>query len=123
MYTIVHYTKFMAQFEFIQWLALWLIETLEFDFEWDHGNSVKNLKKHGVSQDQAESVFLGRNIVPLGLQVKPIVLDEARFGVVGTDSADELLMVVFTIRNGKVRIISAKPAQKKEKEYYEKIRS
>lgn len=57
--------------------------------------------------------------LPLGRQVFPEV-DEERLGLVGPTSDGRLLMVVFTLRNGKIRPISARPAHKKERVIYEK---
>jgi uncharacterized DUF497 family protein len=88
------------------------------EFEWDEGNRTKNAAKHAVRTEEAEEVFTLGQAAPLGIQVSPIV-DEERLGIVGTTSGGRILHVVFTLRDGKVRPISARPAHKKERELYE----
>lgn len=39
----------MAQWEFVDWLLYWILETSHFEFEWDQGNRTKNESKHGIS--------------------------------------------------------------------------
>lgn len=110
----------MAQFAYVEWLFWWLIETGAFEFDWDTGNSSKSQKKHGVSDVLVEECFQDSSKVALGVQFDPPV-DEERMGVLAM-STDGLLMVVFTLRNGKVRPISARPANRKEKKVYEAFR-
>ncbi len=108
----------MAKFKFVEWLFLWLSETSHFEFDWDAGNKTKNSAKHAVTTTEVEEVFLLGQAAPLGVQVSP-ELPEERLGIVGATAAGRLLHVVFTLRKGKVRPISARPAKKKEKELYE----
>ena len=110
----------MAKFRFVEWLLNWLLETPEFQFEWDAGNRSKSSAKHGVSTDEVESVFRVGLAVPLGVQVQPKV-NEERLGLVGPTTTGKMLAIAFTLRDGKVRPISARAAQKKEKEAYEQI--
>ncbi len=42
----------MAQWEFVEWLLFWILETSHFVFEWDEGNSTKSAKKHGVETNE-----------------------------------------------------------------------
>jgi hypothetical protein len=44
----------MAQFEFVAWLAQWLLEQDEFAFDWDEGNSSKSTQKHKIGTEAAE---------------------------------------------------------------------
>jgi len=108
----------MAKFKFVEWLLLWLQETSHFEFDWDEGNRTKSAAKHAVRTDEAEEIFTLGQAVPLGVQISPITHEE-RLGIVGPTSEDRFLHVVFTLRNGKVRLISARPAHKKERELYE----
>ncbi|PIR23537.1 MAG: hypothetical protein COV44_02085 [Deltaproteobacteria bacterium CG11_big_fil_rev_8_21_14_0_20_45_16] len=110
----------MAKFRFVEWLLNWLLETPEFQFEWDAGNRSKSTAKHGVSTDEVESVFRGGLAVPLGIQESPRV-DEERLGLVGPTATGKMLAIAFTLREGKVRPISARPTHKKEKGAYEQI--
>ncbi len=53
-----------------------------------------------------------------GFKSAPLAHEE-RLGIVGPTSEGRVLHVVFTLRDGKVRPISARPAHKKERELYE----
>lgn len=111
----------MGQFKFILWLAYWYLQSEVFEFEWDHGNSVKNHSKHGIAADEIEEAFELKMAVPLGRQITPVV-DEERLCIVGPTSAGKMVSVVFTLRSGKVRPISARPASRKERMLYEEVR-
>ncbi len=52
------------------------------------------------------------------MQITPKV-EEERLGIIGPTKQGRILQVVFTVREGKVRPISARPAHKKEKKQYE----
>jgi len=108
----------MAKFKFVEWLLLWLQENSHFEFDWDEGNRTKSATKHSVRTEEAEEVLTLGQAVPLGVQISPLVHEE-RLGVVGATSEGRVLHVVFTIRDGRVRPISARPAHKKERELYE----
>lgn len=108
----------MAKFEFSGWLVRWLLMQNEFQFQWDSGNSEKSQKKHSVETNEAEEVFYDENIFPLGVQTTPAV-NEPRFGILGRTYSGRHLHVAFTVRKGRVRIISARPMHRKEKQSYE----
>ncbi len=111
----------MAQFKFILWLAYWYLQSEDFTFEWDQGNSSKSVIKHGVEQMEVESLFVLKLGVPLGWQIAPD-MDEERLCVVGPTDSGRMISVVFTLREGKVRPISSRIASRKERVLYEKIR-
>jgi uncharacterized protein len=112
----------MAQFEFVAWLVKWILEQEVFDFEWDYGNSTKSLQKHNISSESAEQVFLNKDmLVPLGIQVAPTT-NEPRFGALGTDFSGKKLSLSFTIREGRIRIISVRSMSKSERKNYEQVR-
>lgn len=113
--------NFVAQFQYVEWLALWLVETFFFRFEWDKGNERKSWVKHGVDCEEVEEVFALGAAVPLGAQVSPEV-EEERLAIIGPTAENKLLIIVFILRNGKVRPISARSANRKEKALYEKVR-
>lgn len=110
----------MAQWEFAEWLLVWLMEMTHFEFEWDSGNRTKSASKHGVSVEEVEGVFKSGSALPLGVQIKPAA-DEQRLGIVGPGYAGRLLQVAFVLREGHVRVISARPAHRKERNQYEEI--
>lgn len=111
----------MGQFKFVLWLAYWYLQNESFDFEWDAGNFTKSLAKHGVDTDEVESVFTLRMAVPIGRQISPEV-DEERLCLVGISLEGRLISVVFTLRDGSIRPISSRIANKKERKLYEEIR-
>ena len=111
----------MAKFRFAQWLWDWLFALPDFSFEWDAGNASKSFQKHGVTSAEAEEVFTERRFVPLGEQVQPPV-PEPRYGVLGETSGGKLLFVAFTLRLQCVRVISARPANETEREFYASLR-
>ncbi len=112
----------MAQFKFVLWLAEWLFSEATFGFDWNAGNSTKNVNKHAVSIEEAEQIFYNVSyLVPLGIQVSPETHEE-RFAVLGKTLDHRQLAICFTIRAKKIRIISARPMSSKERKHYAKIR-
>jgi uncharacterized DUF497 family protein len=87
-------------------------------FDWDSGNSRKSADKHGISQTEAEQIFLNKPLVVL--EDKRHSQQEARFHALGQTARQRLLHITFTLRqNGKlIRVISARDMHKKEKEIY-----
>jgi uncharacterized protein len=89
-------------------------------FEWDEGNARKSLEKHGVGQNEAEQLFFN---VPLLLASDDKHSDvEARAQALGKTNAGRLLHVTFTLRDQetKLRVISARSMNRKERSLYEK---
>ncbi len=87
-------------------------------FDWDQWNLQKNEVKHGVASEEAESVFMDpRHCV--FKDVKHSIANEKRFVLYGWSMLQRVLMVGFTIRSGKIRIITARPASQKERSVYE----
>lgn len=88
------------------------------EFEWDKGNIDKSFSKHKISPSQAEETFFDENLKIL----KDIKHSqkEKRFIALGKTFSNKKLFVVYTVRNEKIRIISARPMDKKERNYYEK---
>jgi hypothetical protein len=86
------------------------------EFEWDPKKAASNLRKHGVAFDEASTAF--------GDQLSITVPDpahsrrEKRFVLIGTSARERVLVVVHTDRDGRVRIISARRATKKERAQY-----
>jgi uncharacterized DUF497 family protein len=87
------------------------------DFEWDEGNNTKNYTKHGVSCLEAESVFQDNHHLVFSdpLHSK----QEKRYLTIGQSNRPRILLLAWTLRNKKVRIISARPASTKERLIYE----
>jgi uncharacterized DUF497 family protein len=86
-------------------------------FEWDLGNITKNAAKHDVSCREAEEIFFNQ---PLIVAPDPAhSRTEPRFRVLGRTDANRLLHLNFTPRGDKIRIISARPMNRKERTLYE----
>ena len=86
-------------------------------FDWDSGNSTKNLK-HGITKEQIESIFKriygfsGRIIEPEHQEWRGLILGQSYTG--------KLFALIFTIRGEKLRPISCRPMRSLEvKKYYE----
>ena len=86
-------------------------------FEWDAAKATVNLTKHGVSFDEASTVFAD-SLSATGRDYDHCK-DESRFMTFGLSSKGRVLAVSHTDRRGTVRIISARTATRKEKLFYE----
>lgn len=86
-------------------------------FEWDPKKAAVNAKKHGVTFEDASTVFGD----PLAGTVSDPAHseDEVRFVTIGQDASKRLIVVVHTDRGEAIRIISARPATAHEKKTYE----
>ena len=96
-----------------------MIELNDLDgFEWDESNREKNWIAHQVSMGECEEVFFN---LPLLLQSDPAHSQtEARNYVLGQTNAGRRLFIAFTVRNNKIRVISARDMSKKERAVYGK---
>ena len=87
-------------------------------FEWDPKKARSNEKKHGVSFDEARSVFFDEQALLLE-DLQPLH-EEERFVLMGLSAVLRLLVVVHALRDGDViRIISARKANRLETRDYE----
>ena len=86
-------------------------------FEWDDGNRHKSLMKHGVTTAECEEVFEDDSKVVREDTVHSHA--EARHYLIGRTRSGRVLFVSFTIRKDLIRIISARPINKKERHLYE----
>ena len=89
-------------------------------FEWNPTKAAANLKRHGVSFDEATTTFQD----PLArLHDDPRHSDaERREIIVGHSSQGGLLLVSFTNRGSNIRLISARPASRRERRDYEEAK-
>lgn len=88
------------------------------EFVWDKGNKDKNRLKHRVSNEEAEQIFFDDHKKTFNDVLHSE--KEERFRIIGKTNNQRLLLVVFTKRAGKIRIISARDTNKKEAILYEK---
>jgi uncharacterized DUF497 family protein len=87
-------------------------------FEWDEGNLFKSWEKHRVSAAECEQIFFNKPLVAVA--DKKHSQREARFHALGQTDFRRLLFVVFTIRGNRIRVISARDMNRKEKKVYKK---
>lgn len=92
--------------------------------EWNDGKNKRNAKKHfGLTFEEAQEVFDD----PFYLEkydAAHSTISEPRFRVIGRGKSQLVVFVVYTPRNEKPRIISARPALERErKEYYDRLRN
>lgn len=87
-------------------------------FEWDPKKAESNARKHGVTFDEASTVFGD----PLGLLMPDPdhSLNEERYLVLGMSNQQRLLVVAFAERPPRTRLISARRATPREWRRYEK---
>ncbi len=88
-------------------------------FDWDEGNSRKNIEKHDVGQPEAEQVFFNQPVLILADSKHS--QREVRYHALGITDDARLLHITFTLRNSRklIRIISARDMHRKEKVFYE----
>ena len=86
------------------------------EFEWDAGNQEKNLVKHGVSNAECEETFFDphKRVLKEVLHVGGSG-QEKRHILIGRTKAERILYVVFTVRRNRVRVISARDLNRKER--------
>jgi uncharacterized DUF497 family protein len=85
--------------------------------EWDPTKAASNLAKHGVSFEEASTVFYD----PLALTIPDPEhsFEEDRFITLGLTVNDHLVVVVHTDRAGAIRLITAREATSRERRTYE----
>ena len=86
-------------------------------FDWDKGNTEKNLHKHNVSNRETQEIFSDESL-KIFEDVKHSH-KEQRFVAYGATDLNRKLAVVFTLRKQKIRVISARDQNKKERTTYE----
>ena len=90
------------------------------EFEWDEFKNQANIRKHGVSFDAVQRIFEGPILTRQDLRRD---YGEERCISIGRAGSVVLIVVDHTLRNGRTRPISARPACRKErKAYRESIR-
>lgn len=97
-----------------------LVAQLE-GFEWDGGNSAKNWRRRQVTQAEAEQTLLNHPLV-VAADIKHSQ-KEPRFIALGQTDAGRGLMVVFTIRGRRVRVVSARSMSKAERKTYGQVQA
>lgn len=93
----------------------------ELQLEWDANKAASNLQKHGVSFEEAKTVF--------GDQFSLTIYDEAhsitedRFIDIGKADSGRVLVVVYTELGERIRIMSSRVAERRERQQYDEQQS
>lgn len=85
-------------------------------FEWDRWNIDKSYQKHGITTKEAEELFLDENAL-LVQDIKHSQKEE-RFIAIGKSIEGKILFAAFTVRDTKIRIVSVRVANEKERRRY-----
>ena len=90
------------------------------NFEWDDDKNAANLTKHGIAFEEAATIFDGEH---LSFEDRRIDYGELRLTTLGRLAGEVIIVVVHTDRDERIRIISARKANKHERkvsnDYYE----
>ncbi len=84
------------------------------EIEWDRKKAISNLKKHGIDFADAVAVLEDERAITISEDYP----DEERFITIGMDAFSRILVVVYTWRETKIRIISARRATTSETRQY-----
>jgi len=87
-------------------------------FDWDSGNEGKNWERHRVSDGECEEIFFNQPLVA-GRDVEHSNHENRHYALGRTD-AGRLLFVAFTVRNAKIRVISARDMTPREIRKYQR---
>jgi len=90
---------------------------MDLRFEWDEAKAAANLDKHGISFEEAQTVFGDPNTITLFDDQHSNVED--RFVDIGMSANGRILVVVYTENEARIRIISCRRATPKERRQYE----
>ena len=85
------------------------------EFEWDPEKARTNRTKHGIEFADAVGAFFD----PLALTMVEEHTEEPRYVTIGSDSMARTLVVVYTKRRGRIRLISARKATRRERASFE----
>lgn len=99
--------------------------TFAYTFEWDPNKAVANRRKHGISFEQASTVF--RDRLMLSIPDEEHSEQEERWVTLGHSEDGRLLVVIHTYQEvheqeAVIRIISVREATKPERQHYERER-
>ena len=86
-------------------------------YEWDPAKAAANVRKHGVTFEEAASVFL--DPAALTFRDPDHSADEERAITIGQSRRQRILFVAHTEREDRLRIISARRATRQEQDHYE----
>ncbi len=90
---------------------------MELGFEWDEEKATTNKEKHGISFEEATTIFLD----PLSLTISDPdhSAGEQRYIEIGISDNSRILLASYTERIGRIRLISCRKATRRERRQYE----
>src|SRR6266545_6867183 len=91
---------------------------MDLRFEWDEVKAAANLEKHGISFDEAQTVFGDPHTMTIFDDLHSD--SEDRFIDIGMAATGRILVVVYTETAERIRIISGRRATSKERRHYER---
>jgi uncharacterized DUF497 family protein len=86
-------------------------------FEWDSNKAQLNKKKHGITFEEASTIF--GDSLSITIHDPAHSIGEDRFVTIGTSANGKLIVAVHTERDDIIRIISARNANRNERRQYE----
>lgn len=84
------------------------------DFEWDDAN-LNHIAEHRVEPEEVEEAFYDRDRVPAPAYSTPA---ERRRAIVGSSHSGRILYVVYTLRRGLIRVVTAREAEERFRRRY-----
>jgi uncharacterized DUF497 family protein len=85
-------------------------------FEWDKSKAKSNKLKYGIAFADTFAVFDDPNAIT----IEDLIKDELRYITIGMDAFGRILVIIYTWREDKIRIISARKAMRSEVRQYER---
>jgi uncharacterized DUF497 family protein len=85
------------------------------EFDWDHGNVPKLIRRHEVDPQECEEAFRNRPLIMADEKHSQV---EKRYVAYGHTNDDRKLVMIFTVRNRRIRVLSARPMDRKERQWY-----
>ena len=86
-------------------------------FDWDEGNADKNWVSHGVTPQETEQVFFNQPLIVA--DDRKHSENERRYFVLGQTDKDRALFIALTVREERIRVISARDMSRKERKVYQ----
>jgi uncharacterized DUF497 family protein len=94
-----------------------MASTVDMDFDWDEDKAAANFKKHGISFEEAKTVFGDPFSVTIDDPAHSA--SEYRFVDIGTSTLGMILALAYAERGRTIRLISCRKATKAERKIYE----
>lgn len=88
---------------------------IEMTYQWNKDKAAANISKHGIDFADAVSVLSD----DLAITIPDERFEEERFITIGSDAFGKVLVVVYTLRDDEIRLISARKATQYEQQQYE----